>query len=786
MHKITNTPFSNNVSSFHHTVNENIIQPSFTSPNIEYKTTFDLDFLKFTSETIPSGQYLIKNSGIPFGAHFTPFPASLKEDNNTIPKYSFANGNGKISRCHCGTFLNPYCTLDTSTWKCNICEQNNPRDAQVDSTLKNIINGSTIYDIYANSDYIERTPISPNYVFVIDTTHSFLKTGALTIVNESLKYIVENQIIQNEDRAYIGFISFDYKSVNYYKINQNGKGIQILATNDNFDAFLPDTLDNLLISVDDNKDNILNFIDVFDGLYNSKNQIKEIDGECIKTENNKLLISIENAKLMLQKKGGKIIVINSTCSWCDVVKQKNKVNSTFKYNANVSSIYKTFDTIGILESLGKSLSKYQISCDIFQVQINKTEKQNILTLKTICDCSSGKCYYLKNFHPSIHGKSFFYQLIKIFSVQRAFECLIGLNYSNELTFTKMLTPIPYHEQNTIILPNIDKDQTFSFLFEYSSPSKSSKGKGGIVNYNGGNMLNTNTKPFYYFQFFVIFTNLEGTRLIRIINKKIQVTHNILDYYKYMDIESSVVLIVKLFIEMLQNKTAVNNDLSNCIATTVQLYFSYALSNLKEQKITEMLSQLVMCFLGTMKSKFFCPDPTKHKINIDSLHYMTHIILKSSINDVMIYLMPRIYDITPLLLNEDSIENIMMNPIQLSKEYIKADKVLLVDNGQFLNLYFTKGEQNDIRIKDFFGEEMTFTIVGTYFHSEDDVFEGEKSFEVEKCKEMIDFVRNQKMIYMELFFSFEGCLSENLIKDCLIIDGYCSWFNYSYKDYYRKI
>ena len=216
MHKITNTPFSNNVSSFYHTINEHNIQPSFTSPNIEYKTTFDLDFLKFTSETIPSGQYLIKNSGIPFGAHFTPFPASLKEDNNTIPKYSFANGNGKISRCHCGTFLNPYCTLDISTWKCNICEQNNPRDAQVDSTLKNIINGSTIYDIYANSDYIERTPISPNYVFVIDTTHSFLKTGALTIVNESLKYIVENQIIQNEDRAYIGFISFDYKSLNFY------------------------------------------------------------------------------------------------------------------------------------------------------------------------------------------------------------------------------------------------------------------------------------------------------------------------------------------------------------------------------------------------------------------------------------------------------------------------------------------------------------------------------------------------------------------------------------------
>ena len=123
MYKITNTPFSNNISTFHHTTQEQNIQSSFTSHHIEYKTVCDSDFLKFTSETIPSGQYLIKNSGIPFGAHFTPFPSSLKEDINTIPKYSFANGNGKISRCQCGTFLNPYCTLDTNTWKCNICEQ---------------------------------------------------------------------------------------------------------------------------------------------------------------------------------------------------------------------------------------------------------------------------------------------------------------------------------------------------------------------------------------------------------------------------------------------------------------------------------------------------------------------------------------------------------------------------------------------------------------------------------------------------------------------------------------
>ena len=77
-----------------------------------------------------------------------------------------------------------------------------------------------------------------------------------------------------------------------------------------------------------------------------------------------------------------------------------------------------------------------------------------------------------------------------------------------------------------------------------------------------------------------------------------------------------------------------------------------------------------------------------------------------------------------------------------------------------------------------------------FHSEQSVFEDNENcddFEVEKCKEIADFIRNNKKNYFQdIFFSFSRSSSEALIKQCLIIDNYCPWFQYSYKDIFNKL
>ena len=236
---------------------------------------------------------------------------------------------------------------------------------------------------------------------------------------------------------------------------------------------------------------------------------------------------------------------------------------------------------------------------------------------------------------------------------------------------------------------------------------------------------------------------------------------------------------------------------NSLAEYKYKYFIFALSIFKQINSEELLSSFILCYLGIMKHKFFCLEPVKYKINIDEIIAGRNSILKMKIDDVLNIIVPKIYDITNVLNNLDSFENVYYQPLNLNKEAILSDKIYLIDNGLFLNFYFTEGENNNTEgennnklLKIFFGENKSFDNVGKEFHSEESVFEeniNRDNFEVEKCKEIADFIRNNKKNYFQdIFFSFSRSSSEALIKQCLIIDNYCPWFQYSYKDIFNKL
>ena len=54
------------------------------------------DFIRTSSECIPNNEFLIRNTGIPYGINITPFPDI---DTSILNQYSFGGGNGKIPRC---------------------------------------------------------------------------------------------------------------------------------------------------------------------------------------------------------------------------------------------------------------------------------------------------------------------------------------------------------------------------------------------------------------------------------------------------------------------------------------------------------------------------------------------------------------------------------------------------------------------------------------------------------------------------------------------------------------
>ena len=733
------------------------------------------EFIRTSSESIPNNDNLIINTGIPFGINLTPFPDI---DTTLISQYSFGGGNGIIPRCSkCKSFYNPYCEISNNytSYKCNICYNLNEIKNIDINTLKKIENKSEdVYDIFANSDYIENAPMSSNFIFILDTTSKSINSGALKIFIETIRYIIDNHYFINEERTFVSFITFNNIGVSFYKVNKKTNAMQIFEISGD-EPFIPDNKKNLIFPVDDNSDIINNILDNINNLYNINNTNNNISNK----ESEHLLFAIECGKLLLHNKGGKLIVLNSSNNWKNKIKLYEEIYYQNKNNNNEEN--------NPFINFGKSLTKYQISCDIFQLQING-EMQDNQILINICNYSNGNFLFYKNFNENIHYKNLFNNIIKSVSNQKAYEIIIQYYITPILDIKQNLSIIPAQVNNSFLFPCININETFTFLLQYKEIKQKINQNTKNNSNNIDNSFNQDNQDInnIYIQFGIIYTSLEGIRIIRIINKKVNVCFDKMEYIKNIDIESVCCIMIKFLISLLKKD---RNPL-NAMTAYKYKYYMLALSIFKQSNLNELSSSFILCYLGIMKHKFFCLDPSKYKLNIEEIKSGRNSLLKMKIDDILNIIVPKIYDITSVLNNTDNFENIYYQPINLNKDSIYNDKVYLIDNGLFLTFYFSEGENNNKRLKIFFGDKMNFNNVGNIFHSEQSVFEDNVNcddFEVEKCKEIIDLIRNNKKInYQDIFFSFAKSPSEALLKQCLILGNYCPWFQYSYKDFFNKL
>ena len=733
------------------------------------------EFIRTSSESIPNNDNLIINTGIPFGINLTPFPDI---DTTLISQYSFGGGNGIIPRCSkCKSFYNPYCEISNNytSYKCNICYNLNEIKNIDINTLKKIENKSEdVYDIFANSDYIENAPMSSNFIFILDTTSKSINSGALKIFIETIRYIIDNHYFINEERTFVSFITFNNIGVSFYKVNKKTNAMQIFEISGD-EPFIPDNKKDLIFPVDDNSDIINNILDNINNLYNINNTNNNISNK----ESEHLLFAIECGKLLLHNKGGKLIVLNSSNNWKNKIKLYEEIYYQNKNNNNEEN--------NPFINFGKSLTKYQISCDIFQLQING-EIQDDQILINICNYSNGNFLFYKNFNENIHYKNLFNNIIKSVSNQKAYEIIIQYYITPILDIKQNLSIIPAQVNNSFLFPCININETFTFLLQYKEIKQKSNQNTKNNSNNIDNSFNQGNQDInnIYIQFGIIYTSLEGIRIIRIINKKVNVCFDKMEYIKNIDIESVCCIMIKFLISLLKKD---RNPL-NAMTAYKYKYYMLTLSIFKQSNLNELSSSFILCYLGIMKHKFFCLDPSKYKLNIEEIKSGRNSLLKMKIDDILNIIVPKIYDITSVLNNTDNFENIYYQPINLNKDSIYNDKVYLIDNGLFLTFYFSEGENNNKRLKIFFGDKMNFNNVGNIFHSEQSVFEDNVNcddFEVEKCKEIIDLIRNNKKInYQDIFFSFAKSPSEALLKQCLILGNYCPWFQYSYKDFFNKL
>jgi hypothetical protein len=243
------------------------------------------DYLRSTVSIFPRYESQLNQLKIPIGLNISPSSFYTKKDEFPLVSYGEINDPPRCKNQNCKAFINPFIKIiDNFKWECNICKCiNNIEDYYFknEEEKENKIelnNGS--YEFLLNKTFWknERPPNKLNYHFLIDISYKSIESGFAQSALESLKNCIMNDFFYNYDifPIKISLITYD-TSIHFYSLNKKSNQFTMLCINDEKDIFIPTFRDNLLVSLSENKNKLIQIIEsIQNSIYNQLAQNEKI------------------------------------------------------------------------------------------------------------------------------------------------------------------------------------------------------------------------------------------------------------------------------------------------------------------------------------------------------------------------------------------------------------------------------------------------------------------------------------------------------------------------------
>ena len=793
----------NNINYYNKNSQSNYSEKSVEDPQFEiikheYNTKIKLlnspsNFITSSSEILPSNQNTLSQLNIPISISISPF------NNNSsyyeIPLIDY--GANSIPRCKnkkCEAFLNPFVKFieNGEKWICNFCGQENDTEdhyfCDLDKNGERLdINTKTelcygSYEFKTNKSYWKKnkSPTRAFFIFVIETSLSAIDSGFLSACVESIKDAINNDIFYNGDNVNISIITYN-TNVDFYSYGEKFTQPQMLSVVDD-PAFLPTSKINLVLNLDDDKEKILQILDLIQNTFN-RNNTNIINNNCKDSE--KIFSALNGAFLLGNKLGAKIIIFSSS----NIIGNLPKMNGGLDKNATKEQMAYSCHDVKKLETMGINLTNENMSVDIF---LSAEKPMKLLTLYQLCEYTNGNFYFFKKFNIDLHYKNIFNQIRRVLSRPICWEGLNKLQFSNGLTISNYITPVLIIKNDLFVFPTLDSDQNFLFNIGYNNDKNEENNTENKKNnniFNFENTKNNNNNNYVYIQSSLLYSYGDGQRRIRVHNLCLPMSNNPRVIYESMNAE----IIASYYLKLTNDKLYKNKNLASSIIftdTQFKFFIEKLLSNQNKIKkeLPGNLEYLPLYMIGLFKHRLFCKDEIDKNYDIDISNFLRTKLQKLSTKEIISYICPTIYYLNDIDTNgkigeydEDTGMFNLPPVISCTKGALKEDGLYLIDNGYLLVLYVRKKIDSNI-IQELFGvSDLSFI---TMIINEDNVF-AEKNKYKEKLMNIIDFIREGKSVFQNLIFVFEGSGGERIINESLIEDNNCQWFPMSYDKFYQK-
>lgn len=446
-------------------------------------------FIRVVSDVVPKTRKVFDAINIPWAINLTPY---LDEKLHRVqyPKNS-------IIRClSCNSYLSLYCHIDydTKTWKCPLCSYDNsiPEDYfqimtpnSPELTLQN-------YEIFAEEKYMERAPMCPFYLFLIDISSPSIELGFFHATIECIGKILEykSKSIQNENhelRTQVSFILFgDHIHLITNKLDMVEFKLSLS------EPWLPYPVEEF----------VFDFIEDYSKIVRLLSKISKTQGDGLGRSFKK---SLRASQLILESNGGKILTF-----LCNPMQES-------LHPKKLSFLPRT----DYYHKLGQELVSLHISLDLF---MSGNRFCGFNAYSELSKLTGGQIfYYTINLHFSpTQTEEFSSDLSKVLLEAKGWESVLRLRVSTEwkvynqyghFDIQKDLIHIPCCQNLTITFDLAPK------LFE-------------------------NSDNFVTFQGSLLYTSSDGIRIIRVFNYQVFADDNIDEIIKSINSEVLVNLYLK--------------------------------------------------------------------------------------------------------------------------------------------------------------------------------------------------------------------------------------------------
>ena len=741
------------------------------------------NYISCSSEIFPSNEETCSQLGIPITLSLSPIISSQME--GEIPLINY--GLNEIPRCKnkdCKIFLNPFVKFieNGEKWICNFCnEENDTEDyyfcdldknrERLDSDTKpELCCGS--YEFLANKSFYKKNknPSRAFFIFMFETSFSAINSGFLEACIEGVKDAVNNNIFYNGNDVNISIFTYD-TNISFYSYGDKFTQPQMLTVIDE-QTFLPTSKINLILNVEDDKNKILQILDLIQNNFNKnnlniKNHIKDSD---------KFFSALNGGYLLGKNLGGKIIIFSAS----NIVGKLPLMNGGEEKNLTKEQIAYSCHDNKQLENIGLNLTNENISVDLF---VSAENDIKLLTLTQLCDYTNGNLYFYKKFNFNLHYKNIFNQIRKTLSRPIIWEGVNKIKFSNGCKIKSFISPLLILRNDLFIFPTIDADQNYIFNLGYDKQTINENNLENKIKNNINNISKTNN--YIYIQNSLLYSYGDGKKRIRVHNLCLPLSNDPIVIIESMDSEIISNYYIKLTIDKLYKEKALANSILYT-ENQFRLFIDKVLSNLK--KLPDNLNNLPYYMLGFFKNRLFCKNEIDKNYDIDLSNYLRSKFQKMHLKEVLSYIVPTIYYLNDMEKDskigeydkETGIFNLPPN-ILCSKREIKEDGLYLIDIGYLLILYITKKINKNILQKLLGINEINIYNIN---YNEENVFETKNDFK-ERIMSVINYLREGKSNFQNLMFAFEGTDGEKFLIGYMIEDNYCKWFPLTYEKFYKK-